>query len=80
LQEPEFLRTLLALVLEFSQPLPQHLLMFRTPSPALLEFRQIDRTDLVGIDEVWQRFAGKWASSWEQRFSMGTPNRRPTGK
>src|SRR6266850_1480459 len=52
LQEPEFLRTLLALVLEFSQPLPQHLLVFRTPSPALLEFRQVDRTDLVGIDEA----------------------------
>jgi hypothetical protein len=30
--------------------------------------------------EVWQRFAGKWARLWEQRFFMGTPNRRPTAK
>ena len=52
LQEAEFLLTLLALVLEFSQPLPQHLLVFRTPPPALLEFRQVDRTDLVSIDEA----------------------------
>jgi hypothetical protein len=53
LQEPEFLFPLSALVLELPEPLPQPLVVFRTPPPALLEFGQVDRAHLVGIDEAW---------------------------
>jgi hypothetical protein len=51
LQEPEFLFPLPALLLKLSQPAAQDLLMVRTVPPALLEFREVDGTDLVGINE-----------------------------
>jgi DNA invertase Pin-like site-specific DNA recombinase len=49
---------------------------------AELESSLISERVKTGMEaaEVWQRFAGKWASLWEQRLFMGTPNRRPTGK
>jgi len=52
LQEPELLFALSTLLLDLPQAAAQDLLLIHTPPPALLEFRQIDGTDLVGIDEA----------------------------
>jgi len=35
---------------------------------------------LAIVEELWQRFAGKWATSTEQRLFMGNLRRRPIGK
>jgi hypothetical protein len=52
LQQPEFLFPLSALLLKLSQPAAQDLLMVRTAPPALLEFREVNGADLVGINEA----------------------------